>query len=895
MTRLPVRFALFALVAAGATPSAAQTVSVTARDTAAVVAAPAATVTTALRITNGTADRVALVPRISLPAEWSAPMGTLPFALNAGESDSWIVGVRVPAKAPAGRYIIAVSAADSAGRVVARDSIAIVVSARRSLEISLTNRPTYSVSGEMYRATFVLQNRGNVAATVDVYAVSSLGGRVSLDASRVALAAGETRPVVVRVSTLTKGLQAQDDVLELHIADNADTSVTAIASARVTIVQEANSAEPLHRVASTLRLRAAGASAGVSPFELMGGGALRDGGSEQLSFVMRGSPGKLSQFGDQDEYRLELRGNGYAAKVGDALYQVSELTTSGQMGSGAGVKLEQGAFSAGAYAQRFRRQFDAPNEQAAFAAVTGAELFGAPKFTLSGVNRSGRFAGQVLGSALSMTPAAGAKVELELAGSTSPSGRGVATSARVSGGDAVHYDVGRQAADDKFAGVTRGAAHSYAAVSGRATSDIRLNATLASHTSSGINFGLAAPQSFRTATFGAEFNSRFSLQYGSATRTSDFGELHYGETQRGLLARGEESFGATRLWGAIGGGVATSGSNTRTGYHELTLGAATNIGENSFSAYGETSNGMVITRGGGRLLTIGGDARVKVGPMTHLSVTGFQSSELTSGERYSQLDGGVSQTLRTGSTVSLRVRLNGNSREAGAHQIAFLEYQMPLQMPVGRMHTSGRVRGRVVDQETGKGVAGTLVRLGPQAAITDENGNVAFAGLPAGEYRLTLAQQAAQTPSIFTGTPTVVVDSLHRTPTTFSLAVERAGSVQGSVRQMIVARTGIESAPDSLADGGPLSGISVALIGVRDTLYVTSDAAGLFNFSEVTSGTWLLRISSDAPLGARWETEETAVVVQPATTQKISLRSLPRRRAIRITNGEIMQIQGKQK
>lgn len=892
MTRSPGLLALFALVAAGATPSGAQTVSIAVRDTAAVIAAPAATITTAVRITNRAAERVALVPRITVPAAWSVPMGTLPFALAAGETDSWIVGIRVPARAPAGRYRVAIAAADSAGRVVARDSIAVEVSALRGLALSLANRPTYSVSGEMYRTTFLLQNRGNVAATVSLSGGSSLGGRVSLDSSRVILAAGETRPVVVRVSTLTKGVKAQDDVVELHVFDNADTTITALASARVTIVQEANTAEPLHRVASNLRLRAANASAGVSPFELTGAGAVRDGGNEHVSFVMRGSAGKQSQFGDQEEYRVELSGNGYRARVGDALYRASELTTSGQMGAGAGVEVQQGAFTAGAFAQRYRRQYDAPLEQGVYASARDSGLFGAPALTVSGVSRSGRFAGQIMGGGLTMTPLAGTRVEMEVAGSTGPLGRGAAAMGRVTGGDVVHYDVGQSVADDEFAGITRGTSHNYASVSGNATTDVRLSATLASHASSGVTFGFNAPQSFRTATVMAEYSSRLSLQYASATRTSEYGELRYDESQRGLLARGEESFGQTRVWGAMGAGFATSTVTNRQLYHELTLGAATVVGGNSFSFYGETSDGMTITRGGGRIMTLGGDARVKVGPATHLSATGFQSSILTSGERFSQIDGGVSQMLPSGSSVSLRVRLMSNSREAKAHQIAFLEYAMPLQMPVGRTHTAGRVRGRVVDQETGRGVAGTLVRLGPQAAITDADGNVAFAGLPAGEYRLTLAQQAAQTPSVFTGKSTVVVDSLRRAPTTFALAIERAGSVSGSVRQFVVARTGLESAPDSLADAGPLVGISLSLIGARDTLYVTTDAAGVFQMPEVASGTWLLKVNSDAPLGARWEPAETAVVVQPAVTARIVFRSVPRRRAVQVQTGEISQ--GKQ-
>jgi hypothetical protein len=891
MLRVPARFALFALVAAGSIPSGAQTVSVVARDTA-VVAAPATIVTTALRITNGTASGVALVPRIAVPAEWSVPMGTQPFALTAGETDTWIISIRVPARAPAGRYMVAVSAADSAGRVAARDSIAVVVSAVHGLELSLTNRPTYSVSGEMYRVTFILQNRGNGLASVTLGGTSSLGGRVALDSTRVTMAAGETRPVTLRVSTQMKGLKANDDVVELTATDSADTSVTASSSARVTIVQEANTAEPLHKVASTLRLRAAQSSAGVSPFELIGAGSLRDGGTERLSYVLRGSPGRQSQFGDQAEYRVELSGEGFHARVGDGIYKASELTSGGQMGAGVGVDVARGIFTAGAFAQSYRRQFDAPTEQGAYASATRADLFGAPKLSMSAVSRTGRYAGQIVDSKIEMTPFAGTSVEVEVAASTGPLGSGGATTARVSGGEKLHYDLGHVAANDGFSGITRGTSHDYASVSVEAMHDLRVSATLASHGSSGVSFGLVAPQSFNVGTVMLEYASRATLQYSSATRKSSFGELHYGEAQRGLLARTEETFGKVRMWGAAGAGVATTGADSH-GYHELTLGGATSYGDNTISMYGETSDGMSLTRGGNHLMTVGGDVRVKVGPMTHLSVTGFQSSVLNTGERYSQLDGGISQQLSTGSTVSLRVRLAGNSREAGNHQLAFIEYAMPLQMPVGRIRSAGRVRGRVVDQETGRGVAGTLVRLGPQAAITDAQGNVAFAGLPAGEYRLTLAQQAAQTPSVFTGSSTVVVDSSHRSPTTFSAAIERAGTVTGSVRQMLIARTGLESVPDSLADAGPLNGISLALIGARDTLYVTTDAAGTFSFPEVASGTWVLRVTSDAPFGARWEPAESAVVVQPAVTNKVVFRSTPRRREVKMTSGEI--IQAKQK
>ena len=209
-------------------------------------------------------------------------------------------------------------------------------------------------------------------------------------------------------------------------------------------------------------------------------------------------------------------------------------------------------------------------------------------------------------------------------------------------------------------------------------------------------------------------------------------------------------------------------------------------------------------------------------------------------------------------------------------------------MPVGRARSIGRVRGRVVDQETGRGVAGTLVRLGPQAAITDAEGRVAFAGLPAGEYRLTIAQQKSQAAQVFSGDNTVIVDSLNHSPTTFNLAVQRAGAIDGRVRLMAVARTGVGTAPDSLADAGGLREISLALIGVRDTVYAESDANGTFRFSEVSGGVYTLRILTESVAGTRWEPSETEVSVAPGDTRAVTFRQVPRRRTVQMMSGEVI-------
>ncbi len=888
--RRPALIALIALVMAGAIPSSAQRVSVAARDTATIVAMPGATVSTALRVTNGTAERVALRPNVVVPANWSAPMGAMPFALDAGETDSWIVSIRVPARAPAGRYVIGLSASDSISTERVRDSLVIEVSALRGLELSLTNRPTFSVSGDVFRSTFLLQNRGNVPTKVSLRGTAGLGGIVSLEQTSMALGAGEEKTINVSVATRLKNQEARDEVVEVFATDMGDTSVTAFASSRVTIVGEANSSEPLHRVASQLRLRAANKSSGVSPFELIGNGLLRDGGTEQLSFVMRGSAGRSSQFGDQDEYRVEVSDKHFTARLGDALYKASDLTNSGQAGFGGGLEVRNGPFTAGAFAQKFRFQFDGPSERGAYVKALAEDVYGSPQVTVGGLSRTGStYAGSVLSSGFTMQPMAGATLELELAGSDGTFGRGFARTARVSGGDRIRYDLGHVDGDDVFAGVARGQQHDYFSVAYRPVTDVQLTATTGNHRSSGVTLGFLAPQRYSASTLLAEYKTQYSLQYSDVTRQSSILALSVNEYQRGVLAKSEQNVGTARIWGGAGTGIASNAIGERHVYHELQLGASATSGGNSFSAYGETSKGMSITRGVSHLLTIGGDTRLRLMPATYLTVSGFSASVLDGGDRYAQADATLSQYLSSGATVSVRVRVS-TINDGQGRQVAFAEYSTPLQLPTGRSRSVGRVRGRVVDQETGRGVSGTLVRLGPQAAITDDEGRVAFAGLPAGQYRLSIAQQRTQSPSVFTGDATVIVDSTRRVPTTFALAVQRAGIVEGSVRQMSVARTNLQNAPDSLADAGPLSAITLALIGVRDTVYASTDDVGAFRFEEVSGGTWVLKVASEAPLGLRWEPAEIEVSVEPGTTRTIEFRQVPRRRAVQMIGGDVIVV-----
>ena len=848
-------------------------------------------VTRVVPVTNRSALSERFTPAITIPAGWSVPLGLEPFDVAGGRSEQWILSVWIPARAPAGRHSIAVMATTASGTVIVRDTLVVVVKARRALELAMTSRASYAVVGSQYTASFLVRNRGNVRSTVMLSGVSSLGGAVVIDSARVTLEPAASRTIAVLVTAVMQEQKAHDDVLELHAVDVSDATVNALASARVTVVQRANAAEPLHRVATQLRLRAADASAGVSRFELIGGGALRDGGAEQLAFVLRGPAGPASPFGDRDEYRVELRGARYTARAGDALYRASNLTSNGQLGFGGGLDVTAGPFALGGFAQRFRMQRDGALERGGYASVRGDSVFARPQLTVSGVSRTGGpLAGRILSTGAALYPLRGATVELEAARSSGPLGEGSARMARISGGDRLHYDAGHAEANGQFAGLARGTRHDFASVSGSATHELQLSATASAHRAQSATLGRSVSQRTKAATVEMAYQSRFTLQYSNLGRMSEFSLLPLHETQHGVLARVEQALGRSRLWGSAGIGSASSGSYAQR-YHELTLGGSATIGSHALSLYGETSEGMSITRGSDRLLTIGGDARLRLNAATALTAGGFSTRAMSGSARYSQIDGALSRQLARAGTVTLRVRVAGNRYiSAPAKPLIYMEYATPLKLPIGRTSTPGRVRGEVVDQATGRGMANVLVRLGPQAALTDAEGRVAFAGLPAGEYRLVLAQRTSAAPTVFTGNATVHVDSERHAPVTFRVAVERAAQIGGTVHRMLTVRTGIGSAPDSLGDGGPMAGVDIILMGARDTLYASSSGAGTFAFPEVPSGQWTLRVLTSPQAGSYWAPAEIEVAVGRGAWREIAVRQLPRRRAVQMIDGNAPEV-----
>ena len=844
------------------------------------------TVTAMLQVRNPSLDSLTVVPRISPPADWIVVFGESPFSIAPRASDSWLMSVRVPSRTAAGRYAVRFRAIDAWGHFLLADSLFVNVRMRRGVQVALAERPAYAVSGTPYLGSFLVRNSGNVAATFSIRARSSVGV-VQLPDTTLALAANESRIVKVRVAAQLPNAEAVDDVLMLHVADTADSTVTGNSSARVTVVQRAGGGTPMHTIQSTLRVRAADEAAGVSHVELTGGGTLRDGGTTQLSFVVRSKPAPGSPFGDREEYHAALDAAHLSVEAGDALYQASRLTSSGQLGSGGRLTLGDSSIGVGVYAQRFRFQRGAGTEQGASLHLGSDRIFMSPHLGLSGVERrDGPFAGKILGASGSVHPIGDMVVDLEYAASDATAGRGAARSARFGAGKVVHVDAGHMDADSSYAGPLHGSRYDYVSMNTQPLGHLQLRGSFASSQTQSRFFTLVDSRALHTGTAELSYKGRFAVGYTSYATSSS--RLSGSAVERGVTARAEQDAGVLRFWGNGESGQVTLADSTRRPYGIFTAGVGVQAGPGMLSVFGESSRGAIVLRSAAQASMIGADAQLRLTRSTRFAVTGSTTRTHQPDAGYAYADARLMQELPNGASLTARVRVGGHDfRDAVMGQrLAYLEYSTPLQLPVGPSRAPGRVRGRVVDQQTGHGVGGALVRLGPQAAITDGEGRVSFAGLPAGAYRVALAQQLASGPTVFSGNPDVKVDSGARRPATFDVAVEPAGQISGTIRQLVVARTGIGSEPDSLADGGPVEGVTILLVGARDTVYRTTDASGVFTFTDVPSGSWTLVVVAETPPLAQWEQDRIPVVLSAGAHRTVTFRLVPKRRKVKIIGGD---------
>jgi hypothetical protein len=853
-------------------------------------------VTTVFTVKNLGSGDTRVQPAITVPRGWTVVMGSAGFSIAPGASDTWLVGVAVPATAVAGTYVVR-GALLWNGTAVA-DSTTVRVSEHRAIEVLSLDVPGWVMAGSRYEARFLVRNRGNVPASINLAGSTSRGTSVETEPRAATLSPGAGTTVTVRVAMAQTFARTTDDVLELTAADQADAGVRVVASARTTVVP-VDAGRGLATIPAVLSLRSIGGASGVAPIALAGGGTLQDNAT-LVDFFLQSPTGRQSPygFGERDEYRANFRNSRFTLRLGDNPYGFSQLTSSGMMGTGAEFDGKLGAFSAGAYAQHLRWVPGSVSE-------AGIMLGTAPDsnrqlFSTFVERRSAGMPVSVgsLGGRLRLSSAA--SVQLEAATSDSARANGVAERARLYGSTGrMTYDLGMLHGGTEFAGMARGTTVEDGSFSARIGSQLTIGASGSIRLSDFATPLSGVPaQHYATANVSASYGGVGSLEYGWLSRHDDGALTPVDGTQRGIRATSSLPLGADASVSVSferGAVNATMESSPRA-YDVLSVSAQTRLwNAGTLSVFGAHNDGSTLTG------ATSGVANAGVSLNLHLPLR-FELGLSTSAQRavlgvfdgsgawFSQSDARLDYQFAGGQTISLRERVWQNPQMQGSAnaRAIYLEFRTPVRLPIGPSRATGRAEGRIVDAATGQPLAGALVRVADQAAVTDRDGRVYFSGLAAARQRVSLDATGAAAGALLVGDAFIDVRDQQPRPATFALSVARGGNVRVLIRVMGPALGTLSPARDSLIAIGVEPNVLVALTSGRDTIYQSSDDRGRIDFGTVAPGAWtLVAMPGDLPDHHVFATDRMAVTVLPGLRNDVELRLVPKQRAITFIGNDV--------
>ncbi len=839
--------------------------------------------TIAFMASNGGGETQHVTTHVSVPNGWRVVAGAQAITIAANQSQLLLVSVAAPANAAAGhaRIVVAVHAPhDSASAGVVVD-----IPERRGIDLVALGSDGYVLAGRSYGAAFEVRNRGNLAAQVAFDASTSRGVRAEAGATLFTLKPGESRRVSVTVRT-DDDTRSQEDVLSVTAADRDDATVQASASTHTTIVGRVGDPPRYASVPGVLALRASSSQAGASPVVLTGAGRLNDGTGPAFDFMLRAPTTPSSLFGERDEYRASLRGDGYDVRLGDGVYALTPLSSGSTIGFGADTRFTTNGLTLGALAVRDRR---GAGQRATAGVFIGSDQTRPAAVGVAVVGRSG---GAGTASVVAHQRLGGTAIDAEVAASDSASAHGVATSVRASGANAcAEYDAGYSRASGEFAGPQRGSDEAHAMGSVRATNALALTASASSNLTT-LNLDLShAATRITVASVGASVGDALSLD---ATHLQRDGSLSLDAgagngSQDALRARVGVPAGLLRFTAGVEKGVvhadgldASRGFVTTRGTIDFRAPRGGTI-----SLYAEQTRGRSLLATSDRLETAGVTAQLLLPHNTRAFATGSITALGDDGSLwFGQGEAVLEHTVRGGAVLALHARANANRQATLLRSTngVFMELRLPVGIPTGPTSGLGRARGRVLDA-AGRGVPDVLVRLGAELAITDRDGYAAFIGLQPGEYRASLVSDATRGRMIL-GDPVVSISSTSRVPASFSLTLAEGGRLRASVRQLEFAGT-LASAADTVVGANALAHVMVVLSAGRDTIYQSTDEDGRADFGSVAPGIWTLRVAqADLPPNTALRSEQLDVTVRSGDRLDVAMDVVPQRRTVQFMGGE---------
>ncbi len=234
---------------------------------------------------------------------------------------------------------------------------------------------------------------------------------------------------------------------------------------------------------------------------------------------------------------------------------------------------------------------------------------------------------------------------------------------------------------------------------------------------------------------------------------------------------------------------------------------------------------------------------------------------------------------------------------------AYLEYTIPIGIPVHRKLNRCELFGRIYDKDDyKKGLSGVIVRVNGHTTVTDKSGKYVFHGLKPGNYYLSVDIGSLEADKLTIQKMPMEINLQSLKKTEKNIVVVHKAMISGQVmlykrknENTLASKINVNSKQKQSFT--PVSGMSNVLVEVKNESEIrrqATDNEGRFNFSDLRPGKWHLKIyTNNLPKFHYLEKESYDMELNQGEKETLQIKVLPRTRQIKfLDSGEIKQKKG---
>jgi hypothetical protein len=890
---------------------------------------PGGIVTTSFLVSNYTGSEEEFLEELMLPAGWQKIVSQdFPLKLKPQEQQISVVAFLVPLTSPAGRYQISYSLKSQRDYSIADgDTISVVVLPVEKLELLVEDRPEKVLAGEVYQIGLRVVNRGNCQIGLRLQIKSTPEYPIKIDPSEIALEAGNSQVIKLKVDTDKKIKQRTRQIIEIEA--KPEESRKDFASAKQTISVEVipevtEKPDLYHKLPSQVALvYAGGEKRREFQVEFSGLGSLDKEGKHKIDFLFRGPDiHEKSRWGKRDELTVSFLSRHLDLHFGDRSYLLSPLTERQSYGRGVEADIRPGKFGLGAFFLENRWGKPKTSKVGAYLSYDfNAKFHLRGNFLIKGMKRPFSFRdydGRIYSLQTGFKPVKETRLNLEYGFSQSEKegeSNDFAFRVDLAGHifNQISYSLERTFAGSKYLGYVNDADYKSGTLSFPLYRKLRGELFYRTYENN-----LDVDSTKGTANREKTYQSSISYSFASGTQISlDYKNLFREDRVLPADYNYEETTVKLRITEIVSK-FSLSTDVERGGFEDKIKAIKSDNLErysfyanfnasywHSYSFYARIGHSS-FTGSPERTKSLGISSFWHIKKKISLSLNyRWDESALNRSQRQNNLFSTLSYSLPHSHALVFRSQWSV-SKQGSEKDFSFLAmYNIPLEIPLTEKNSTGVLKGGVYDKEgsSKKPVPKVILTAQGATAITDNNGEFIFPSLEPGTCFLQLERSSIGLDRVPTEKFPLLIEVRHRKAAEIEIGVVRSCRISGRVKVLPSAPDKKQSGEqmrsgDSLLWIGPgekgsllkiLGNTLVELTDGKENLRQLTDQNGGFSFEDLRPGKWILKVH-DEDLSSQYylEQKEFQIELKPGEKKEVVVRVLPRLRPIQIIEeGEI--------